>query len=163
MNTTTATANKSGSSQVLEYLKTLQPNERFSRVSIYLALKEEVSEGAIGGFLSRLKKEGAIAFDSVSRQHNGRMLEYYTIVDLDNVNVKDKTTPGGIAGRSSKSITTRQKLVEMLLFVAAEIEKLNVGLEDYPTRDLLKEIERRTLATRERVDISAIEKRETGE
>lgn len=137
---------KSGSEAVLEYLKKLAPDDEFSRVSIYIGLKENVSEGAIGGFLSRLKANGNIKIARTTRQtHNGRLLEHYNVVDLGNVAVKATPKIEHRAQRTGgKGTTNRQRLIDMLFTIASEIENMSVSLSDYSTKELLKEIEKRT-------------------
>lgn len=139
---------RTGSKMVLEYLQSLPPEEEFSRMTISRALPE-VGEGAISGFLSKLKSAGKIKLSSRKPSVNGYShLEHYVVIEsLNDVTTRNTQSLGGKAGRQSpKATTNRQRLVDLLMSVAEDIERMQVGLADYTTKELLKEIERRTIA-----------------
>lgn len=141
--------NKSGSQMVLEYLQTLEDGQEFSRHSIAAALPS-VGEGAISGFLSKLKAQGKIILSSRSPSVNGQKpLEHYSIpdaIELENTPTRSAGAVGGKIGRTTKGVTNRQRVCDLLYSVIEDIEKMQVGLSDYTTKELLKEIERRTIA-----------------
>lgn len=139
---------RTGSKLVLDYLRSLPSEEEFSRLSISRALPD-VGEGAISGFLSKLKSNGKIKLSSRKPSVNGfNRLEHYTIAEtenLDDISTRNSSGVGGKVGRQSlKATTNRQRLVDLLMSVAEDIERMPISLADYTTKELLKEIETRT-------------------
>lgn len=134
----------SGSQLVLDYLKTLSPGEAFTSTSIHVALGTDISSaGVITGLLTRLKSEGAVKVVGIQPSPSGKSHLKYEVVDLSQTVVQNRRATGGKRGRTFTGISSRERLSNLLLDLASQIESLPSTLDDFSTSELLREVERR--------------------
>lgn len=135
---------KTASSILLDHLKTLNPGETFT-ASLLNSYYPDMSNGAISGFINRMKTIGAIRVVKVTSGSN-RVAETFEVTpdfDLASVYVKE-TYNGRKQGHANHVGTTdRKRLSELLLSIAGEVENMKGSLADYSTEELLKEVSRR--------------------
>lgn len=136
---------QTASSQVLEFLKTKDIGFEFSAKDMEGYLPD-ASVGGISGYVFKLRELGAIELVNRVRV-NGKLRDIYRTKDLSLAHAKTHFTPGDQSARSgSPQPTNRQKLVDLVISIASEIERLKVSLADYSTDELVKELGRRAKA-----------------
>lgn len=136
---------KTSSSIIKEFLSRQEVGFEFTRPSLEAALGPTVPMGAISGFVNRLKTEGYTTARS-ARTRDNRLLETHTLVKpLHDFNVRDtiKEDRPGKRGPGGGGPTTRERLCEMLMTVATEIERMKVTLDDYTDVELIAELGKR--------------------
>ena len=131
---------KSASSTLLEHLRSSE-SESFTSRQLRNTFPN-FSHGAISGFISRLKAVGAVTVVGTTREF-GRLEEQLQVVNLSEVVIKENSTPSFGTGQNRRGVTTRERLANLLIAIAAEIEGMKVGLADYSTKELLSEVSRR--------------------
>lgn len=149
---------ESQSATILGYLKTLGDEETFTSNSVFAACyKDSVNFGAVTGFLASLKKKGAITIVDMGRTVVGnRSYDVYRIVDLSNITTKNAGSVGGTIGRPVDGKSKKDKLVNLLLSVAGELDEMVVkaNIRDFTTIELLKELGKRAEAAKVTVEIN---------
>lgn len=131
--------NLSISSQTVEYLKTISVEETFTAKQIANAMRL-TDDGPVTGLMSRLKNMEIIK--EVGR--NGRASIYQIAGDLNSYRSKRSPSLGGAEGRHTTGVSRKTRLINSLLSLTAEIEKMKGDLSDFTTHEILKEIEKRT-------------------
>lgn len=137
---------ESQSAKVLTYLKNMDSGTIFTATEIHNELEQDgVSYGAIAGFLSRLKKESALTIDAMRTGPTGKKFEVYRIVDLSKIQTRNSSSGGSKIGRMVDGHTRKDKLVELLMQVASELDTMVVksSIQDFTSDELMKEMKRR--------------------
>lgn len=134
------TSNLSVSSQTVEYLKTIGKDETFTARQIANEMKLD-DDGPVTGLMSRLKNMEIIT--EVGR--NGRASIYSITGDLSSYRLKRTSSVGGAEGRHTTGVSRKTRLINSLLSLTAEIEKMRGDISDFTTHEILKELEKRTL------------------
>lgn len=128
--------------RTLDHMKTMPDNAKFTATS--LSVDSGIPQPHVAAFLSRLDREGAICVvGKVVNPANNRSMKQYSIVDLSNITVMERRAPT-VAPRSVSSHDNRKKVAQFLRAIAEEIEDLKSSITDFSTKELLREIERRT-------------------
>ena len=127
----------STSSRIHEYLRLLDPEAEFT--SEMLASELGVTEGAVTGFISKLKSAGGVRIVSAKRPYT------YVVGDLSAVNVRSSGRGGGQAGRKTPGTTLEDRLAGVLRDVADQLlaPRPAPSLSVYSTADLIRELARR--------------------
>lgn len=128
----------SGSSQILEYLRTLEKGTEFTAALLQERMGPYVSSGAVSGFLSKRVADGSMR---VSGMEHGRKV--YAIVDLSKVETRKLRGIGSKVGRSVSGTTSAQKVATLLRQMADQVEGFHSDIQSYSTADLLRELTRR--------------------
>lgn len=131
--------NLSMSSQIIEYMKPMAEGSTFTSKEIASAMKLD-DDGPVTGLMSRLKNAGYIRESG----RNGRAFIYELIRSLESFSVRKAPSVGGTAGRHTTGVSRKQRLINSLLSLTAEIEQMKGDLSDFSTHDILKELEKRT-------------------
>lgn len=133
-------SNLSVSSQVIEYLKTLDKETTFTSRDIANGMKLD-DDGPVTGLMSRLKGMGVIS--EVGRK--GRASIYSLVGDLSSYRVHKAPSVGGTEGRhAGGGLTRKQRFINTLFVLVEEVEKMKGDLSDFTTKEILHELEKRT-------------------
>lgn len=137
---------KSGSSLIVEFLRNAPSDYVFDSFSLQNDLKEHsLSHGAITGTITRLERDGAIAVVKREVRANGRMGNFYQVVDLSEVRVKETRPKDHTVNRTNaKGTTNRHRIAALLRTLAEEVETMRGSIEDYSTSEIIKELGKRT-------------------
>lgn len=138
---------RTGSSTINEFLSKQQadPDHGYTFTIASLALaNSSVSYGAVGGYIARLKEAGIVKVVG-SAKKGARLLDEYMLVSQPNLPVKENYSGRATTDRKEGGggPTNKERVINMLMTAASEIERMHIGLADYTTEELLKEIGRR--------------------
>lgn len=145
---------RSTSSLAKEFLLTLPPGYRITNLELWDSLRrlnpgEEIAIGGVGGFMSKLARDGLV------EQHRiGREVAYTigpeTGAKLASVIVRSRPGDGSQRGREDgahrpmiRRSLTREVLRDKLLELATSVESMRLELAHVQTKDLLAELIRR--------------------
>ena len=143
INETTANSgnNTSGSVRIKEYLMTISDvTSTFTSADIMEALPL-VSKGSVTGYLAKLSHAGVIK--EVGR--NGRANIYQIVGNLEDQRTRNVHSSGGAEGRHIVGVSRKTRLINSLISLASEIEKMKGDLTDFTTKEILHELEKRTI------------------
>ena len=142
INETTANSgnNTSGSVRIKEYLMTITNDGTFTSNDIINALPS-VSKGSVTGYLAKLGHAGVIQV--VGR--NGRTNIYQIVGNLNDQRTRNVHSSGGAEGRHIVGVSRKTRLINSLISLASEIEKMKGDLTDFTTKEILHELEKRTI------------------
>lgn len=128
------------SSRTIEYLKARDKTLTFTASQIAMEMNL-ADDGPVTGLMSRLKQREIIA--EVGRK--GKASIYEIVGNLDDYHMRKSPSIGGAVGRSINGTSRKQRLINSLLSLAGEIEKMKGDLSDFSTHEILKELEKRTM------------------
>lgn len=132
---------KSASLQILEYLRILSPGAEFTANLLEESLG--VSNGAVSGYLAKLKDGGHIRV--VGR--DGRS-SIYQVVDLARAYARPSAGIGSRPGRHHEGVTDAKRAADLLRSLADQVENFKCDLASYTSEELLREVMRRQRTTR---------------
>lgn len=145
---------RSTSSLAKEFLLTLPAGYRITNLELWGDLRrlnpgEEVTIGAVGGFMSKLARDGL-----VEQQRIGREVAYTispeTGAKLASVIVRGRPGDGSQRGREDgahrpviRRSMTREAMRDKLLELATQVEAMRLDLSQLTIKELLAELMRR--------------------